>query len=92
MHQSEDPLRSVLVPSSAIAGCNETIPPKQKIAEPIKIVFLRPSQSPTTPANIAPKNAPPVKTETTAPCSALEGLNSALKLAAAMAPAMTPRS
>jgi len=36
---------------------------------PVMIVNLRPSQSPTGPAAAAPKKAPPVKTETTAPLS-----------------------
>lgn len=63
-----------------------------KINAPSKIVFFLPRVSPEGPAKNAPKKAPPVKTETTAPVSAVVGLKVETKLSDAMAPAMTPRS
>ena len=83
-------------------------PPRQKMMDPMRIVNLRPNLSPMGPANRAPKKAPPVKTDTTAPLTwsayytdaanratyRSSGLspNLALKFSEAMASAMTPRS
>lgn len=55
------------------------------------VIFL-PSLSPIGPANIAPKNPPPVNTDTTAPTSASLGLNWWVKFGDAIASAMTPKS
>lgn len=46
---------------------------------PIMIVNRRPSASARIPATKAPKNAPPVNTETTAPVSSSLGLNLLMK-------------